>query len=460
MTRLPPLLPRRIFPRLAVLLLLSILLSQAVNLHEALETEHRVHKSLVRSQIFEQLEAVLRLLQATPVERQAEVLDHLSLYELCYSLSPTPQVGTGFETDEQLIRRLGSLLRLYSAGAPRLHLLDKPEQRCDGYQAVSGRPYDGHPNHKHEFNGLAVSVPLAEGRWLNANARLVVPSVWESTPVASILVMMLATVLIVFLVVSHETRSLRRLAAAVERLGRGQPTPKVPESGPSEVVGLIRAFNTMQDRLTRFIQDRTRLLAAISHDLRTPLTSLRLKAELIEDSETAEQMIATIEEMTAIVQSSLDFARSDATLEESRDIDLAALVDSLVEDMAELGHGVVFEDSPRLILQCRPTALRRALRNLIENAVRYGEGARLCCRAQDGFALVEIEDQGPGIPEAQMAEVLKPFVRLEESRNSATGGVGLGLAIANDIVAAHGGHLEMRNLSPGFKVSVLLPLPS
>lgn len=454
------LLPRRIFPRLALLLLLSVTLSQTVNLHEALETEHRMHKSLVRSQLFEQIEATLRLLSATPRDQQDQVLNNLSLSELCYSLTDTPQVGTGFETDRKLVGRLRNLLRLYSNGTPRLRLTDQPEGLCDSYIATSGVPFEKHPEHDHDFTGLAISVPLEDGRWLNAHATLVVPSIWDSTPVPSILLMMAVTIVIVFVVVSHETRSLRRLAAAVEQFGRGQFQSSVPESGPSEVVALIRAFNTMQDRLTRFIHDRTRLLAAISHDLRTPLTSLRLKAELLEDAETGEQMIATIEDMTAIVQSTLDFARTDVTVEESREIDLTTLTDSLVEDMAELGQDVVFEDSPRLTLQCRPSALRRAVRNLIENAVRYGGRAMVRCRRDNGWAIIEVRDQGPGIPEDQMQDMLKPFVRLEKSRNSATGGVGLGLAIANDIVTAHGGYLEMRNLSPGFLIGVHLPLPN
>jgi len=454
------LLPRRIFPRLAVLLLLSIGLSQIVNLHEALETEHRVHKSLVRSQIFEQVEAALRLLDDTSPEQQARVLDRLSLYELCYSLSPTAEVLSNEEEEEKLVRRFRNLLRLHSSGTPRLELSDQPGHACDAYIPVSGVPFDQYPDHDHDFNGLSLSVPMTDGRWLNAHARLVVPSIWDSTPVVSILVMMVACTLVVFIVVSHETKSLRRLAAAVERLGRGQPAPQVPESGPSEVVALIRAFNVMQDRITRFIQDRTRLLAAISHDLRTPLTSLRLKAELLEDDEIGQQMAATIDEMTAIVQSTLDFARSDLAIEESREIELSSLVDSLAEDLVELGLEVTFADSPRIKLQCRPTALRRAVRNLIENAVRYGERARVHCLQTNGFAVIVIEDDGPGIPKEQMAEVVKPFVRLEASRNSATGGVGLGLAIANDIVVAHGGHLEMQNLSKGLRVSVHLPLPA
>lgn len=456
------LLPRRIFPRLVLPLLLALGLSQGIWLAEALHGQHRVKRGLVHSQIFEQVEATLRLLAALPAERWAETVEHLSLSDLCYAIEAAPVVADSPDQDPPLADRLASLLRLYAAGPPRLAMETTDTRPCAGYEAVSGSPHAGPADHSHDFGALAIAVPLADGRWLNAQARMVLPPLWDRPTLVSLLVLAGVTIGGVFLLVSHETRSLRRLAAAVERLGRGETVPRVPEDGPSEVVALIRAFNTMQDRLTRFIQDRTRLLGAISHDLRTPLTSLRLKAELLDDPDLAAQMTATLTEMETIVRSSLDFARNDATSEPSRDIDLTALVDSLVEDMAELGQEVAFaEDSPRLPLPARPTALRRALRNLIENAVRYGHRARVACRREDGAALVEIADDGPGIPDDQLAEVVKPFVRLESSRNRATGGVGLGLAIAADIVAAHGGSLALRNRAAGgLTATVSLPLPA
>ncbi|MEO0035607.1 MAG: osmolarity sensor protein EnvZ [Pseudomonadota bacterium] len=455
------LLPRRIFPRLVLPLLLALGLSQAVWLCEAFQGQHRLKRGLVHSQVFEQIEATLRLLAAIPAERWDQTVEYLSLSDLCYAIGSGPAVADAAEADPLLADRLASLLRLYAAGPPRLAMLAAGSRPCAAYEAVSGSPHAGPADHSHDFGALAIAVPLADGRWLNAHARLVLPPVWERPTVISLLVLAGVTIGGVFLLVSHETRSLRRLAAAVERLGRGETVPRVPEEGPSEVVALIRAFNVMQDRLTRFIQDRTRLLGAISHDLRTPLTSLRLKAELLDDPELAGQMTATLAEMETIVRSSLDFARNDATSEPSREIDLTALVDSLVEDMAELGQEVAFADSPRLTLPARPTALRRALRNLIENAVRYGHRARVGCRRADGAALVEIADDGPGIPDDQVAEVVKPFVRLESSRNRATGGVGLGLAIAADIVAAHGGSLTLRNRAEGgLTATVSLPLPA
>ena len=455
MTRL---LPRRIVPRLAVLLLLAMAVTQFLNLHETLESEHHAHKGLVHSLIFEQVEAVLRLTDQMPADQRAEILERISLSDMCYSLTPAPLADHAPLQDDRLQDRLDSVLQLYSAAPARLQLSAGRNPACQRYDSVTGPHHAVPADHSHDFSSLILSVPLRDGTWLNAQASFVVPPLWNQDAVLSTLLMAGLSILVVFLVVGRETRSLRTLALAVEQFGRSQTVPRLPETGPAEVVALISAFNTMQERLTRFIQDRTRLLAAISHDLRTPLTSLRLKAELVDDPDLSEQIITTVEDMSTIVRSTLDFARHDVISEDSRETDLSSLTDSLIQDMAELGMDISFGDSPRLPVLCRTTALRRALRNLCENAVRYGHHARVHCRRDDGFAIAEIDDDGPGIPEERMADVLRPFVRLEESRNSATGGIGLGLSIASDIIAAHGGQLRLQNRSPGLRVSVILPL--
>ncbi len=456
------LLPQSIAPRLIAFILAAITLSQSFSLWDALMTGHRAHAGVAHSQIFEQVEATLRLLNTLPAPSWDDTVDHLSLANLCYSLTPQPIVtpDRAEARTERLTERLHNLLGRHSAGEPRLRLLDQPDDRCVPYRAVSGRPSVGQPDHHHhDMGGLLISVPLSDGRWLNADARMVIPGVWETIPILSLFSMAVATVVAVLGVVGYETRDLRRLAAAVEQLGRGQTVPRLAEAGPRDVASLIRAFNTMQDRLTRFIQDRTRLLAAISHDLRTPLTSLRLRAELLDDGEAAEQIIATVDEMAIIVRSTLEFASSDAVVEPSRVVELTSLVDSLVQDMAAIGMDVHFEESPRINMECRPIAIRRAVRNLVENAVRYGERAQLRCRRVDAVALIEIDDNGPGIPEDRLTEVVKPFTRLENSRNAGTGGIGLGLAIASDIVAAHGGTLDLTNTPSGLRASLRLPLP-
>ena len=222
---------------------------------------------------------------------------------------------------------------------------------------------------------------------------------------------------------------MRRLAVAAEALGRGELVKPLPESGPDDIRQTAEAFNRMQERLERFVQDRTRMLAAISHDLRTPLTSLRLRAEFVTDHDVQEKMLKTIDEIQTMTEAALAFVREEATAEATRTVDLSALVESLCDDLAELGHNVTFIDGTAINYRCRPDALRRAIRNLIENAVRYGECARVSVLLTAKSVDIAIEDDGPGIPDEVMEQVFAPFYRLEDLRNPETGGVGLGRGV-------------------------------
>jgi signal transduction histidine kinase len=255
--------------------------------------------------------------------------------------------------------------------------------------------------------------------------------------------------LIVIVMVRRITRPMAALAASAERLGRGEVVPALAESGPLDIRQTTRAFNRMGGRLQRFVQDRTRMLAAISHDLRTPITTLRLRAEFVEDEETRAKILETLDEMQRMTEATLAFAREEAAAEDTRTVDLAALVDSVCADLADLGQDVAFAGPERAPYACRPVSLKRAVRNLIENAVAYGERARVTLEpVADSFRIV-IEDDGPGIPEAEFERAFAPFVRLEESRSPETGGIGLGMAIARSIVRGHGGDITLANRQVG-----------
>ena len=251
--------------------------------------------------------------------------------------------------------------------------------------------------------------------------------------------------LIVTLMVRRITRPMAELAAAAERLGRGETVPAIAEHGPLDIRQTMRAFNRMRGRLQRFVQDRTRMLAAISHDLRTPITTLRLRAEFVDDEETRAKILETLDEMQRMIEATLAFAREEAAAEDTRTVDLAALVESVAADLADLGQEVAFSGPERLPYACRPIGLKRAVRNLIENAVAYGERARVTLEPAAVAVRIVIEDDGPGIPEADFERVFAPFVRLEESRSRETGGIGLGMAIARSIVRGHGGDIELAN---------------
>ncbi len=313
------------------------------------------------------------------------------------------------------------------------------------------------PRRAHRFP-LLITARVSDDQWMNIAMqarpplRLVGPPAWFSFSVAAVLIS-----IIVIFAMRRITKPLRQLSDASARLGRGETVPPIVEAGPADVREAIRAFNDMQEKQRRFVDDRTRMLAAISHDLRTPMTSLRLRAEMIDDPDTRDKMIATLDEMQRMTEATLAFARDDALDEATRPTDIGAMLEAIADDLGALGHEVAVETSDRVVYPCRPSALRRALGNLIENAATYGERARVSLHDGDGL-VIEIDDDGPGIPGDQQASVFEPFVRLENSRNRETGGVGLGLAITRDIVLAHGGDIELANRDEGgLRVRVLLP---
>jgi signal transduction histidine kinase len=310
-----------------------------------------------------------------------------------------------------------------------------------------------------ESKGMGIAVRLASGAWLNAAYSKTIPnSIWTSPTAISLGITAAILSLIAVFVARSIARPMRRLAVAAEALGRGESVAPLPESGPDDIRQTAEAFNCMQERLQRFVEDRTRMLAAISHDLRTPLTSLRLRAEFVTDPDIQEKMLKTIGEIQTMTEAALAFAREEATAEATRAVDLPALVESLCDDLAELGHNVSFIEGPAINYRCRPDALRRAIRNLIENAVRYGERARVRVARTTKSIDIIVEDDGPGIPDDAMEQVFAPFYRLEDSRNRETGGVGLGLSIARAIARHHGGDVVLSNRARGLQATISLPL--
>lgn len=199
------------------------------------------------------------------------------------------------------------------------------------------------------------------------------------------------------------------------------------------------------------------MLAAISHDLRTPLTSLRLRAEFVTDADAQQRMMATIDEIQTMTEAALAFAREESVTEATRAVNLTALIESLCDDLADLGQKVRFLDSPKINYRCRPDGLRRAARNLIENALRYGGEARVQVDEKPSMVQIVIEDSGPGIAEEDFERVFEPFFRLESSRNRETGGVGLGLSIARATVRHHGGDITLSRMPRGLRATIALP---
>ena len=452
--------------QLVILLLVALLVAQAASFIVFTDDRQAAVRAANRAGLIESVASVTRLLQEIAPGRRGALADAASTPRIRYWVSAESATAPGPRASQlslpamQFQRILPNLPEpprvTIVTGARDVEEAAPPRHRPDGAPGMTG---GGRPPFLGDSYDVLVSVPFTGGGWLNAQTRIraePVPIPWPSLISAGL--MAIAILAIVGLIARHATRPLAALADRVEAFGRGAPSITLPESGPREVRRLTAAFNLMQERLARFISDRTRMLAAIGHDLRTPITSLKIRTELLDDEESRDKMMATLDDMQRMTEATLAFAREDADAEPLRSIDLNALVESLCDDLAAMGKDVAFSGVERLPYPCRPTALRRAVANLVENAVRYGDRARVTLAAAPDGPLLTVDDDGPGIPPERIQDVYKPFVRLETSRSRDTGGAGLGLSIARSIVLAHGGDLTLSNRSDGgLRAEIRLP---
>ncbi len=307
---------------------------------------------------------------------------------------------------------------------------------------------------------VTVSMALPDAGWLNFAVPIDAPEpTWSFRFGLSMAIMLSAVALLSILMVHHISRPLATFARAAHRLGVDVEAPPIPESGPAEVRKVTRAFNDMQRRIQRFVEDRTQMIAAISHDLGTPITRMRLRAEFIEDEEQRQKMLADLDDMEKMTLSALSFVRGDSAHEPQAMVDLRTVLRRISDDANDMGHTVTLDVGKDPVpFGCRPVALRRAIGNLVENAIRYGRQAHLTLQETASAVLISIDDEGPGIAEDRLEDVFKPFHRLENSRNRETGGTGLGLTVARTIVRAHGGGIALINRDAGgLRVRVTLP---
>jgi len=305
---------------------------------------------------------------------------------------------------------------------------------------------------------LDVSVVLPDGE--QVKYRTAVPLAQPPLPTGiffQLFVLTVALAAVLFAMTRTITRPLLDLACAAEAVGRGARLPPLPETGAREVREATHAFNAMQERLRRYLDSRTQVLAAMSHDLRTPLTRLRLRVETLDDDAMRERCIADLEDMNSMVVGALNVFRHLNDDEAASPIDIASLLEQLRTEFAEVGADVAVTVRVREPLVAKPRALKRCLTNLVSNAVTYGGSAAIL--AEDDRwgreVVLRVLDDGPGIPEEALEQIFEPFFRLEKSRNPDTGGVGLGLSIARDIAQAHGGSLVLRNRESGGAEAVL-----
>lgn len=473
--------------RLVVLILLALVVSHALAFVIVADERRLAWRDAARELAAQRMIAVIELLESSPPVQHRQILAAASSPGLRFRLSEVPFVGSDevqSQVENFMRDRLADLLERPEA---HVRLTFQPEWAHDRawfepkrWRSFEHAPFlrrwhdeaesddhhdddDDHEDHdddewerdRHRKAppriGLLASVRLDNGTWLNAASALRRLDHGGGAPVLlSLGLSAIAIVVIVIWLVRRTMRPLRKLTRAADQFGQGERPEAVPEEGPTDIRNLISAFNTMRGRIDRFVGERMQMLAALSHDLRTPITTLRLRAELMEDETERDRFLATLDELQAMTEEVLNFVRAETSTETTVTLDTRKVLNDVADEFREAGASITitpFEDTGSV--RGRVTAMKRALRNLISNAVRHGTNVELAVHAKNGILTIEVCDDGPGIPTDELERAFDPFVRLDPARGKDTGGVGLGLSIARSIARAHGGTLTLSNRPQG-----------
>ena len=393
----------------------------------------------------DRIAAVFRYMMTVPGEQRAAAVEALSGNLFHYSISPSPPFSARQMNEEEKEMAADML------SGERLNL-PRPRVRV----TTSSTPLT---NDGPAFE-LAQPFPNGDG-WLTARfARPQPPSPAPAILIAAAVGTILTGSAAAWLA-GRVSRPLSALAVAADAVARGRKAPRLAPNGPEDMRRAAEAFNEMSDRVGRTLESHRQLLSAVGHDLRTPIAAMRITAEFVDDEETRDRLTRNLDELQSLTEAVLSAARARPG-EEQRRVDLATLIESVCDDLIELNQPVEVDIKGQAPCSCRSSEIRRAVRNLIENAVRYGGTARVSLKTEPDFFVATIEDDGPGIPEDRLEDVFEPFVRLEGSRNNATGGTGLGLTLTRSIAREHGGDVVLENRKGagrvmGLRASLRLP---
>lgn len=435
------LVPRTLFGRLALSLVILLSVAQLLSAAAHFYDYKRFMLREVTQNSAQQIAGVARLLNTTAPSERPRAIRSLDSRALQIQLGDGGATASDAPNDVDNTATLMQLLRRtlgtdYRINVTLMHR--SPESAQAAYRVVV-RLSDGQPV---QFL-YRLPADLFAWRW-----RLVV----------SLSLLLLSTAFVAWLSVRWLIRPLALLAHAADDLGKDIARPPLAESGPEEIATAARAFNRMQRRLARFIGDRARVLAAVSHDLKTPITRLRLRAAMLDDETLQQKMQSDLDEMSAMINDTLEFLRGMEAGESMQRLDIVALIESVQNDAEDMGRHFTFDAEPVPPFRGRPLALKRCIGNLVQNALSYGEQVAVSLHDSPEALQIVVEDRGPGIPEALQAQVFEPFFRIEGSRNRSTGGTGLGLAIARNIARGHGGDIVLANRTEGgLRVTVTLP---
>lgn len=450
-------LPKTLWGQLVTLLMLALFLSQAVTLAVFIKSRETLSHSFAEEKMISQIAETLNLIeQNTDGKRPSDdLLQSASSQELRFR----PGRAVAEKTDDHPQYTQGLKTRILA------RLMNKQTNITIASQGEMGKIFTSEKMPE----DLTISVQVLPEFWVHILRRQ--PEVsydWILPLLMTMAMMMIFIILIVSWVVRRLTAPLSALANAAQDLGHGREVKRLDETGARDIRNVTHAFNDMNEKIQRFVGDRTKLLAAISHDLRTPITSLLFRAEFIKDKEMQAKFFETLEEMRLMTEATLNFSNDDNTSEPTKNTDLKSLLETLVNEYIDMDKNVSLEiadTTQQIVLPIRLRSIRRALRNFLDNGIKYGEQVTVSCARNGPGTLAEIyiRDHGAGIDEAELEQVFEPFYRVEKSRNKTTGGVGLGLSISREIVRGHGGDVTLSNIISeneiaGLQVKIVLPL--
>jgi signal transduction histidine kinase len=465
--------PRSLFGRLVLVLLGGLILAQLATAYINMAERDQLLYRAGGMRLAQQISDIVKLLDSLPLAERRKVVAVFNAPPLAVSLERSPIASDKQSPEGDFQQSMFTAVLRYALGDETKVLVLRSEAAPESLRLGqrSGPPPDmpmmqGRGWGRGMGQGFSpgvtfftVQVALQDGTWVTFDSHVSPQAIGMPLRLAATLLILLGTVLVLSLVtVRLVTGPLSELASAAEKLGEDINRPPLPETGPSEAQRAAKAFNIMQQRLLRFIADRTRILTAMSHDLKTPITRLRLRAEMLDDEALRAKFAKDLDDMESMVTQTLDFMRDASTSEAVRRVDAMALIESLQTDYQDTGSKVEIKGKVSQPYLGKPLALRRCLTNLVDNAIRYGDRATIKVEDAADCLTIRILDDGPGIPEEELEPAFEPFFRGEASRNRETGGTGLGLGIARNIARAHGGDLVLKNRAEG-GLEAILTLP-
>lgn len=464
------LVPRSLFSRLVLVLIGVLAIAQVVSLAVHMHERGELLSQASGMRSAQRIADIIRLLDSMNADERLRIVQVLSAPPIAIRLGDKPLAPIEQDADEaaraaifraMLRRFLGEEREVQVAVTEGPFLMPREKHGLRGleWHGMGAGPGAGRRYGPQAGFSFVAQVRLADQSLVTFDSRQPAHTAsWPYRLLVSLAVLFAAVIAVSLIAVHWATRPLKRLSDAAEGLGRNIDRPPLDETGPDEVVRAARAFNRMQARLQGYIRDRTRVLAAMSHDLKTPVTRLRLRADLLEDPEHRKRFTRDLDEMESMVGATLDFLRGLESGEAVKPIDVMALLESLQADLAETGGEVMIEGRAADPYPGKPQALKRCLSNLLENAIKYGKRAHVLVEDEPAQLRIRVQDDGPGLPSEELERVFEPFYRAEQSRSRETGGTGLGLTIARNVAESHGGTLQLSN-RPGAGLEACLTLP-